>query len=110
MTISATPEQIAWAAGLFEGEGCISHNRHGKPKLAMEMTDLDVLERFARVVGFGQARPKGRADRPAHYRPIFYWQATARAEVRLILAMLLPQLGNRRAYKALNALDDIELN
>lgn len=54
----ASSEEIAWAAGLFEGEGSISpsNRKRGLGKgirLQINMTDLDVLERFRDVVGCG---------------------------------------------------------
>src|SRR3990167_5406713 len=51
------PIEIAWAAGLFEGEGCISvHRSKGRrpqPKLNIAMTDLEPMERFAKALGVG---------------------------------------------------------
>ena len=46
-----TIAEIAWAAGLVEGEGWFrSHSGHNFI-LGISMTDLDVMERFARLVG-----------------------------------------------------------
>ena len=44
---------IAWAAGLFEGEGTITRC-DGRLHLRMQLTDLEVLERFAEIVGTGK--------------------------------------------------------
>ena len=53
---SDDPAERAWAAGLFEGEGSVSpvnHNHNGRSyryiRLTMQMTDEDVLRRFAAV-------------------------------------------------------------
>lgn len=43
-----SPEQIAWAAGLIEGEGCFTRHS-GHPYFLMDMTDLDVLERMKEI-------------------------------------------------------------
>lgn len=51
--------EIAWAAGLFEGEGSFDHsagNAH-RPRATMSLTDQDVLERFMRAVGVGTIGP-----------------------------------------------------
>lgn len=52
-------EQIAWAAGLFEGEGTWNaYQVKPRGKIQMQarvgMTDRDVVERFAEVIGFGK--------------------------------------------------------
>jgi hypothetical protein len=43
---------IAWAAGLFEGEGTIVDST-GSVQLRVKMTDLDVLEKLFDVFGVG---------------------------------------------------------
>ena len=97
---------IAWAAGLFEGEGYISkaHNY----RLTVNMTDRDVLERFAQIVGFGRVRTM----RPAtdKHKELFSWDINNKAEAKRIISMLLPFFFQRRAYHALNFLDRIELS
>jgi hypothetical protein len=44
---------IAWAAGLFEGEGTIVDST-GSVQLRVKMTDLDVLEKRFDVFGVGR--------------------------------------------------------
>ena len=43
----------AWAAGIFEGEGCFAAYGTRRQRLTMRvaMTDLDVLTRYALIVG-----------------------------------------------------------
>jgi hypothetical protein len=101
---------VAWAAGVFEGEGCISFTTYKDkkyPRLSVGMTDKDIVERFVAIVGFGSV--SGPKQQKPHWKPRYDWQVCNRTEVQRILSMFLPWLGNRRAYKALNALDDIEL-
>ena len=45
-------ESLAWAAGLFEGEGHLRLNK-GYPVIAITSIDRELLDRFASVVGFG---------------------------------------------------------
>src|SRR5262245_18882005 len=46
-----TPTELAWLAGLVEGEGCFSKtSQNGKPSLYIGMTDSDVIERAARIL------------------------------------------------------------
>ena len=52
-------EGVIWAAGLFEGEGCVSLRRAMKGNhieyayLQLKMTDKAIVERFRDVFGFG---------------------------------------------------------
>jgi len=97
---------IEWAAGLFEGEGCLNDSRRKYPALNLSMCDKDVVNNFAEVVGYGKVH---KMERPSPRKTIYRWEVNKRSEVRRILDLLLPHLGLRRAYKALNILDDLEL-
>ena len=48
-----TSEEIAWAAGLFEGEGCATVS-NGRPRLVLRMTDEESVRRFGDTVGIGR--------------------------------------------------------
>lgn len=115
MTISieaADAVAIGWAAGLFEGEGCITFNavrskgkRYRSPRLQLRTTDRDVLDRFARIMGCGSIVT---IQNPAHVaagrKPAWDWRTAAKADVEDVLLRLLPFLGRRRAQKAREAL------
>lgn len=106
---------IAWAAGLFEGEGYITLMRvKARPdslhliRLGITMTDQDVLERFCRAVECGRVTgPHRHGDRPAHHKPVYRWGIGNRADVERILVAFLPWLGERRAAKANEMLAEI---
>lgn len=96
---------IAWAAGLFEGEGSISPHGNGF-RCAVEMTDKDIIERLQQMfpgpsVGYRQRE---------NWKPTWLWRINKTKDIQSFLSKILPYLGNRRAYSALNALDQIELN
>lgn len=60
---ASSPEAAAWAAGLFEGEGCFYEVRSQSfPHLSMtlEMKDQDVVERFAAVIAAHGVRTRSR--------------------------------------------------
>lgn len=106
---------IAWAAGLFEGEGCIGiwwppskaeHWKHPQIRLSVAMTDRDVVEEFCRVVGCGTVGPEKRL-RPPQTKTVHVWTIGNRDDVERILLALLPRLGSRRKDKALTALAEI---
>jgi len=95
--------ETAWAAGFFEGEGCI-HIKTGKSALFLiiSSTDLDVLSRFKTWAKAGRIRLT-KKQKP-HHKDCWMWTCTAWPDVSRILAELLPWLGDRRSAKARLAL------
>lgn len=99
---------IEWASGLFEGEGCVSKIKEtGRYNLAIEMSDLDVIEEWHK---FWELTTKitHRKARREGYKPTYQSQSRDTSTVYKMLEAMLPHLGERRAYKALNCLDDID--
>lgn len=93
-------QDIAWAAGLFEGEGCIHLNRTRTGRyiqLALATTDRDVLDRFLRVMEVGQIYYK--KPRLARHKPQWQWRCATREGVAHARSLLLPHLGSRRTEK-----------
>jgi len=99
---------IVWAAGLFEGEGCISfdHRRTNSRTIQMKMTDLDVMERYVDVVGYGKLRGPYKEKRPGT-KPFWQHSVYKGSEVLRILKMFLPHLGKRRSEKAIEAINHL---
>lgn len=96
---------IAWAAGLFEGEGSFSATRPRgtrRPYLraTMQSMDRDVLERFQEVIGFGSIYTIRPDPRLSHGRPIYQWACASEAKFILLLDMIGPHLGVRRRQRA----------
>ena len=98
-------KSIEWAAGLFEGEGCLSKVKD-RPNysLKLTMTDLDVVQDFADIFGLPVCGPyyKGK------YKPVYQVNLKSMSKVYKIVEQMLPYLGTRRSYKALNCLDEID--
>ncbi len=105
-------EETAWAAGLFEGEGCIS-SRHTKRKhrrdrglvARLKMTDEDVVMHFFDVVRIGNVtgpyRKKGR-------KPVWIWQAGSYGAVRDLIHKFGPWLHQRRTTRFEQHIKDYE--
>jgi hypothetical protein len=95
----ARREEIAWAAGLFEGEGCITQSS-GQSVLRLNSTDLDVLERFHAAVGRGEIYGPYE-NRPSRFRrkPFWVW-VCPRSDAVDVIAELGPWLGSRRLARA----------
>lgn len=97
-----TEIEIAWAAGLFEGEGCFdaSGGQHAhRPRATMSLVDTDVLDKFVRIVGVGKVVPI--TPRQATHQWAWQWYTTEE-EFYVVANMLRPHLGKRRAQ----AIDD----
>ena len=98
---------IEWAAGLFEGEGCIYKKKdYNGAAVYIEMTDKDVLDSFAEVFPGGTWHQR-KSDK---HKQRWSYQISRRNMVIHALSKMLPYFHNRRAYKALNILDDLELS
>lgn len=92
--------EIAWAAGLFEGEGSLSVRTANSRQavITIASTDRDVIERFAKVVS-GE-RPVQGPHSPGRsargYKSIYRWQSARWAEIKRIGELLRPWLSERR--------------
>jgi hypothetical protein len=90
---------LAWAAGLFEGEGCFSLHHKGRTARALlSMTDEDVVRRFHDIVGFGTVIQKTGLKPPN--LPQWRWAANSRHEFERTVDLFTPWLGERRLRKA----------
>ncbi len=91
--------ELAWAAGLFEGEGCFAFKKDSAPRALaqIQMTDEDAVRRFHQAVGIGSVSgPRSYGDR----RPSWVWNVQSNEEFQAIVAMLWYGLGQRRREKA----------
>lgn len=95
----ASAAEIAWAAGLFEGEGTFNMARPSGAYFQMSITstDKDVIERFAQIAGIGSVRPQ--KMQKSHTKPTWRWCAGGRAAIPF-LDEIYPWLGKRRRARA----------
>lgn len=101
----ASVEELAWAAGLFEGEGCVSSytRKDSDPekrvgaRCSVAMKDADIIVRFGFIIGRGRIypmrRPDGRAD-------LVSWQSVGFEDTQATIAALWKWLGPRRRTRA----------
>ena len=94
-----TREDLAWAAGLFEGEGCFSRT-HGVPVANLGMTDNDIVLRFRDVVGFGSIYEINNSRKNPRWSDGLQWSSTNFAHTQQTVAMFWPWLGTRRRARA----------
>ncbi len=100
-------EELAWAGGLFEGEGSISVNKQKRETTqhyvtiytTLAMTDLDVLERFQRTMGIGNIiGPHGPYGISKKVR--YSWSVSGHQQAQYVIALLWPWLAERRREQA----------
>lgn len=99
--------QLAWAAGIFDGEGTITDDRrHGRPipTLGLTMTDEDTVRTFHEVVLCGGVggpySPKG--GRSHTWR----WSTARSDDVGAVLMTFYPLMSLRRQERIRTALTD----
>jgi hypothetical protein len=89
---------IAWATGVFEGEGCItiSDGGAGTPSLHIDMCDEDVLRKVEAIFGGSVTGPTYRTG----YTPIYHWRIYGIRPVQETLRLMWPYLCQRRRTRA----------
>lgn len=113
---------IAWAAGLFEGEGCFTIQRsprkrangesvvYKQPVARLHMTDKDVVERFAKIVGVGQFWEAGFRRGGLGKKLCYEWHVTTYDGFMTVWKMFTSQLSDRRNLRALEVLAEYNEN
>lgn len=94
---------LAWLAGLLEGEAWFGLNNQGTPsaRLVLIMCDRDVVERAAHLMDT-HVRGPFRATRSTRD----LWEAKLSGEKALqLMQLLLPHMGERRQAKIAEILD-----
>lgn len=91
----------SYAAGLFEGEGWVGSSRDIHPRVAIKMTDEDVIRNLHENLGIGHVNgpyyyPKGSRSK----KPYWTWTVDNTKEAYAFLIAIYPQLGQRRRAKA----------
>jgi hypothetical protein len=117
-------EELAWAAGFFDGEGSIGVVRHAprakrgetKSNTSLQMTLVqsgdsateppEPLLRFQHAVaGLGRIRFRANVSHLGK-RPIWVWRATNSAEVQAVVAMLWLWFGTRNRDRARHSISE----
>jgi hypothetical protein len=84
---------VAWLAGILEGEGCFHFNR--TPKITVAMTDEDVIAKVASLFGKGYRHRKSRKEGNKDVYTTEVFSVTAIE----IMNKILPYMGIRRTEK-----------
>ncbi len=102
-----TEVELAWLAGLLEGEGCFylatRKNQDGTPRpllsVICSMTDEDVIRRMHDLIGFGNFHTRDRSHENPRYKKSYTWQSSDALLLMPLLHSLLPLMGERRGAK-----------
>lgn len=94
---------IAWAAGLFEGEGCFSLTSSSPKATAtlylraqMNMVDEEPIRRFVEIVGVGDLRfANPPSTQKRGHSPYWSWKVSG-ADALSVYRLLKPHLSMRR--------------
>lgn len=91
-------EELAWAAGLFEGEGCFSVRsaKYPYPTAQLTSTDQDVIDDFARIIGIPGSNLARRDPRNAGYKPSFRWTLMGTTSIKELRDLIGPWMRSRR--------------
>jgi hypothetical protein len=91
---------LAWAAGLFDGEGTIYISK-ARIRASVHMTDLDILETFRSNFG-GFIHPQKKQKE--HHKKSWRWSLQASDKAMSFLTDILPFLHARRSKRVAEAI------
>jgi len=90
--------ELAWAAGFFDGEGCVRTARNARSgfgyrfvRATIGQRDRAVLDRFQAAVGFGKVTGPF-VTQTRNGAPMYRWETAARDRVHLLCWSLWPWL------------------
>lgn len=97
-----TEAELAWIAGVYEGEGCLTHNKKCW-SLRVGMTDRDVIDRLQAMTGMGRVTTNPREKQGG--KPYHTWSVSAQQDLATLVNRMLPWMGERRRARALEYLE-----
>lgn len=111
MTIIMDAIDIAWFAGIFEGEGTIYLNDRGgkskpSPIMRVRMCDEDIINRIQQVTGVGTVIKE--TNLTVNRKTIYVWQTGNKRNIARLLLAIAPLLGDRRKNRILELSDHLQ--
>ncbi|GGJ45308.1 LAGLIDADG family homing endonuclease [Deinococcus roseus] len=97
--LSLTEIEIAWLAGLLEGEGSFMEappSSPNSPRLVVSMTDLDVIEKVASL--FGTRYIKNDRRNPERWKTCYVVKLSGTPAMQM-MKLVHPHMGERRRKK-----------
>lgn len=104
-------QELAWAAGFFDGEGCfsvdLSANRRLNPRAKINQVDPEVLHRFHAAVGYGKIRINYTLamQNNSNHQSQWQWYCQKNEEVLAVYFALFPYLGTVKRVQGARMMD-----
>lgn len=102
-----TDVQVAYLAGIYEGEGSCAITSGRAIRVEIVMTDQDVIHNIRNITGLGSV--KSVAPRAEKHKTAYRWSIGSKDAV-LFLEAIYPWLGQRRGDRALDAINNWKTN
>jgi hypothetical protein len=99
MIIAPNREELAWAAGFFDGEGCFCYSEAARyVSVSIGQTSIEPLEQFRAAVGVGKINGPYMHKHPKRLgkKPQWVYQAYGLEKVQAIAGMLWFKLGRAK--------------
>lgn len=100
-------EEIAWLAGIYEGEGSCAITSGRAIRVEVVMTDEDIVNKIRSVTGLGSVSTV--AQRGENHKQAYRWSVGSKDAVTFLEA-ILPWLGERRSRRAKDAVTNWKTN
>jgi hypothetical protein len=94
----ATDLEIAWLAGLLEGEGCFLIQHHASPSIQLCMNDYDVVAKAARIMEMSLDRIHLKKTNQPNHKPGYVLRCDG-PEAFVWMRAIRPHMGDRRGAK-----------
>lgn len=106
-SLGMEPNEWAWVAGLYEGEGTLAFTAKTGVCIRIGMTDKDVIDTVHRLFPTSSTWTREVKNR---IKPLYVWQVSNRDDCRRFIEGVLPYLHKSRGDRAREALKRLESN
>ncbi len=102
---------LAWLAGLLEGEGYFGMGNNGansvRLRVTCRMTDKDVLRKAQAMTGMGRFYKVNRDNGyyKAHWKDTWNWEINKKDHIYALIVALYPFMGKRRGVRILEMIE-----
>jgi hypothetical protein len=104
--IEISEPEVAWVAGILEGEGCWTRTANRSPwRIAVRMTDEDVIRRLPALTGVGAVTEE--VSKRGH-KTAWTWSVAVRLHREWLTLQVWPWLGTRRRARIRELWPEVE--
>lgn len=113
---SLSDVDVAWLAGLFEGEATFGYagTRRGVKavRITLAMSDRDVVQRAYELVGSGSFNPDRVkfSKKFPNAKPMYEFSMGSQKDCQDLMLLLLPHMGTRRSLRLMELIMHIDVN